>query len=128
MFDLPDDFLELFSDDQPHFLRVQALDLFDRGLTENDASLIVAFVERQLAEEPPPLDLLRDIADDLQLRVSDLRAHMLDPQTAPGRAALQRDIHLAAEIYSLLRDWLDAFDIAEAREGNLPAPSARWVQ
>jgi hypothetical protein len=59
-------------------LRAHALDLFDRCLAEGNAVQIIAFIERQLAVEPPQLQLLRDFADDLQQRLLSLRAYQFD--------------------------------------------------
>jgi hypothetical protein len=59
-------------------LRAHALDLFDRCLAEGNAAPIVAFIERQLAGDPPQLQLLRDFAEDLQQRLLSLRAYQFD--------------------------------------------------
>lgn len=54
-------------------LRLEALDLFDRSLAEHKAIPLEGFIERQLAQEPPPLDLLSQIAEDLHQRLMTLR-------------------------------------------------------
>ncbi len=68
----------LFEATEPSVLRSEALDLFDRCLTENDSALMIAFIERQIAQEPPPLQLLRAMDEDLQQRMHALRAHRFD--------------------------------------------------
>jgi hypothetical protein len=59
-------------------LRTLALDLFDRCLAEGNTAPIIAFVERQLASDPPHLQLLREFAEDLQLRLLSLRSYHYD--------------------------------------------------
>lgn len=59
-------------------LRTKAIDLLDRCLTEGDEQPMIAFVDEQIAREPPRLDLLRELADDLQLRLLSLKEHRFD--------------------------------------------------
>ena len=59
-------------------LRAQALDLFDRCLVEGNPAPIIAFVERQLTNDPPQLQLLRDFSEDIQNRLLSLRAYHYD--------------------------------------------------
>jgi hypothetical protein len=62
------DSLSLFAMAEFSELRAQALDLFDRCLAENNPAPIIAFIERQVSDNPPHLNLLRDFADGLQQR------------------------------------------------------------
>ncbi len=59
-------------------LRAQALDLFDRCLVEGNTAPIIAFVERQVTNDPPQLQLLRDFSEDVQQRLLSLRAYHYD--------------------------------------------------
>jgi hypothetical protein len=59
-------------------LRAQALDLFDRCLVEGNTAPIIAFVERQVTNDPPQLQLLRDFSADVQQRLLSLRAYHYD--------------------------------------------------
>jgi hypothetical protein len=59
-------------------LRTQAIDLFDRCLAEGNTIPIVTFIERQVVDEPPQLQLLHDIAEDLQQRLLSLRSYHYD--------------------------------------------------
>src|SRR5512140_3663574 len=59
-------------------LRAQALDLFDRCLVEGNTAPIIAFVERQVTNDPPQLQLLRDCSEDIQNRLLSLRAYHYD--------------------------------------------------
>lgn len=59
-------------------LRMQAIDLFDRCLTEGNPAPIIAFIERQVVGEPPQLQLLRDFGEDLQQRLLSLRTNQFD--------------------------------------------------
>jgi hypothetical protein len=72
------DAARLFAMAELNQLRTQALDLFDRCLAEGNTAPIVAFIERQLAGDPPQIPLLRDFADDLQQRLLSLRAYHYD--------------------------------------------------
>jgi hypothetical protein len=72
----------LFSD--LNALRIEAMTLFERSMRDGTPARLVAFVEAQIALDPPPVPLLHEIADDLHRRLQslrqlqfDLRAHML---------------------------------------------------
>lgn len=59
-------------------LRVEALDLYDRCLVENNPMQVIQFIERQLTHTPPRIQLLRHIADDVQHRLFSLREYHFD--------------------------------------------------
>ena len=59
-------------------LRQEAMRLFEACLTNADESALIAFLEVQIAHEPPRLTLLNDIADDLQQRLMSLREYHFD--------------------------------------------------
>ncbi len=54
-------------------LRLEALDLFDRCLTERKPEHLERFLERQIAQELPPLELLSQVAEDVHQRLLTLR-------------------------------------------------------
>ena len=68
----------LFSLAEHHYLRLEAMDLFERGLTEGCADYLMAFVEQQITHEPPRLELLQEIAEDLHQRLLALRESHFD--------------------------------------------------
>jgi hypothetical protein len=68
----------LFSLAESGHLRIEAMQLFEQCLTSGDTTIMVAFIERQLLNEPPRLQLLREIADDLQQRLLSLREYHFD--------------------------------------------------
>jgi hypothetical protein len=68
----------LFSLSDANHLRLEAMQLFEQCLTSGEESIFVSFVESQLVFEPPRLDLLREIADDLQQRLLSLREYHFD--------------------------------------------------
>ncbi len=70
--------LTLFAMAELNQLRVQALDLFDRCLTEGNPAPVVSFIERQVMGDPPHLQLLREFAEDLQQRLLSLRGNHFD--------------------------------------------------
>ena len=57
-------------------IRLEALDLLDRCLTQGDIRPIMAFIEQLLADEPPSLEVLRQLSDDLQQRLLQLRTNL----------------------------------------------------
>ena len=65
--------LGLFSLAAMNTLRLEAMDLLDRALTERKPALLECFVERQLSQENPPLDLLSQIAEDVHHKLIALR-------------------------------------------------------
>jgi hypothetical protein len=69
---------KLFSLVESGHLRIEAMQLFEQCLTNGDASAMMTFIERQLVYEPPRLQLLREIADDLQQRLLSLREYHFD--------------------------------------------------
>ena len=69
---------KLFSLAESSHLRIEAMQLFEQSLTNGDASIMVEFIERQLANDPPRIQLLREIADDLQQRLLSLREYHFD--------------------------------------------------
>ncbi len=69
---------ELLSLAELSHLRTEAMRLFEDCLTNNDDTALVAFIEHQIMQDPPPINLLRDIADDLQQRMLSLREHHFD--------------------------------------------------
>lgn len=68
----------LFSLASMNTLRLEAMDLFDLSLTEHKAPLFEGFIERQLSQDPPPLDLLSQIAEDIHQRLMSLRQSHFD--------------------------------------------------
>jgi hypothetical protein len=68
----------LFSLSDSNHLRLEAMELFEQCLTSGDESPFVAFIEAQLIIEPPRLELLHQIADDLQQRLLSLREYHFD--------------------------------------------------
>lgn len=63
---------------ESNHLRMEAMQLLEHCLTNGDDAPLVTFIERQLLHEPPRLDLLRDLANDLQQRLLSLREYHFD--------------------------------------------------
>ena len=59
-------------------LRQEAMQLFEESLLSGNEAALVAFIERQLAQDPPQLYLLRQIADELEMHLLALREHHFD--------------------------------------------------
>jgi hypothetical protein len=62
-----------FSFAELNYLRLEAMDLFERCLNEGQTLPLEAFVEQQISQEPPRLELLREVAEDLHQRLLALR-------------------------------------------------------
>ncbi|MAS33214.1 MAG: hypothetical protein CL610_04355 [Anaerolineaceae bacterium] len=61
-----------------NYMRLEAMDLFERCLTEGKPDSLIAFIERQIAQDPPRVELLREVADDLHQRLIGLHDYYLD--------------------------------------------------
>ena len=72
-----------FSFAELNYLRMEAMDRFERCLTEGRSHPLESFVEEQLAQDPPRLELLREVAEDLHQRLQGLRENHFDVR---GRA------------------------------------------
>lgn len=59
-------------------MRLEALDLFDRSLAESKPEYLERFLEQQVAQDPPPLELLSQIAEDVHQRLLVLRQRHFD--------------------------------------------------
>lgn len=68
----------LFSLAEQNYLRLEAMDLFERCLTEGCPDYLTAFIEQQLTQEPPRIELLQDVAQDLHQRLLGLREYHFD--------------------------------------------------
>lgn len=70
--------LDLLAAEPVDRLRQEAQKLYERCLTEGKTNPLSLFLERQLAQNPPPLMLLNNVADDLQQRLLALRQYYFD--------------------------------------------------
>jgi hypothetical protein len=61
-----------------NYMRLEAMDLFDHCLTEGKPDRLVEFIEQQISQDPPRIELLRDVADDFNQRVIGLHENYLD--------------------------------------------------
>jgi hypothetical protein len=61
-----------------NYLRMEAMDLFERCLTEGRAHFLETFVHDQISQDPPRLELLREVAEDLHQRLLTLRENHFD--------------------------------------------------
>jgi hypothetical protein len=59
-------------------LRIEAMSLFERSMRDGTPARMLAFVEEQIAQDPPPVQLLHEIADDLHRRLQSLRQLQFD--------------------------------------------------
>ena len=59
-------------------IRLEAMSLFEQCLSDGAAKAFEAFVEEQVYHEPPEIELLRDVAEDLHQRLLALREHHFD--------------------------------------------------
>lgn len=72
-----------------HTLRIEALDLFDRSLSEGKLDYLERFIEMQVAQEAPPLELLSQIAEDVHQRLLGLQQQHFD-----ARDGIRRTVEL----------------------------------
>lgn len=69
---------KLFTLAEMNHLRIEAMQLFEECLTKGELSAMIEFIERQILQEPPRLQLLREVANDLQHRLLSLREYHFD--------------------------------------------------
>ncbi|MBZ0274786.1 MAG: hypothetical protein K8I60_01505 [Anaerolineae bacterium] len=70
--------LELYSIFEMSYLRLEAMDVFEYCLTEGSPDRMKTFIDHQIMISPPRVELLREVADDLFLRLLALREHHHD--------------------------------------------------
>lgn len=70
--------LELFALVEYNSLRAEAMDLFERCLMEGTPQFLEHFVQQQLIADPPRLDLLLNVAEDVHQRLMTLRESLFD--------------------------------------------------
>lgn len=61
-----------------NYMRLEAMDLFERCLTEGKADFLETFIEQQISQEPPRLELLREVGEDLYQRLLALEEYHAD--------------------------------------------------
>jgi len=71
-------------------LRLEALDLFDRSLAESKAEYLERFLEQQVAKDPPPLELLSQISEDVHQRLLALHQRHFDARDQIRRTFLHQ--------------------------------------
>lgn len=69
-------------------LRLEALDLFDRSLSEGNPEFLERFVQRQVAQEFAPLELLSQVAEDVHQRLLKLRQRHFESRDDMRRTLL----------------------------------------
>lgn len=74
-------------------LRLEAMELFDRCLAHGSPDCLIAFIEAQITQDPPRLDVLRDLAEDLHQRLLGLRGDCFDVRERVLRT-LRDDFHV----------------------------------
>ena len=124
------DSFEMFFMAEQDYLRVEAMDLFERCLTEGNPLHLMNFIQEHIAQDPPHLTLLQDIADDLQQRLIALRKYHLDiherdsasqsDNVNPGSSwrmttQLRDDVIMTEQLVDTLADWIDALTTVEVR-------------
>jgi hypothetical protein len=58
--------------------REMAMELFDRCVGEGNPSLVIAYLERQILQDPLPTDLLLALIQDIQTRLHSYRSHRFE--------------------------------------------------
>jgi len=76
-----------------NYLRLEAMDIFERCLTEGKPDYLEAFVHKQLVQQPPRLELLQEVAEELHQRLIGLREHHFDVR--------ERVVHTLSERFNL---------------------------
>jgi hypothetical protein len=100
-------------------LRLEAMQAFERCIHETNIEIMEAFLESQLVLDPPPVELLRGIADDVRGRLYQLK-------TSSDLSAAEQEIalRLVEQIYHYLNDWIGGLNALMARR----ATAVRWLE
>lgn len=59
-------------------LRMEAMMILERCLTDQNSASFERFIEAQIAQEMPPVPLMREIAEDLHQRLQSCRQYLFD--------------------------------------------------
>lgn len=99
------------------YLRLEAMDLFERCLTEGIPDYLMVFIEQQIVCTPPRLDLLNDMAEDLRGRLVSLREvrDQILKNSQGMTKQLREDVAMTERLFDYLVDWTDALTVSEAR-------------
>lgn len=95
-------------------LRMEAMAIYERCLTDSGLSLFERFLERQLITTPPPVALLNEISDDLFQRLQSLRQAQFEVRESLLITSQQR-FHVELADVLPLRDLDHLPDIAPER-------------
>lgn len=83
-----------------NYLRLEAMELFERCLTEGRPNALETFIEQQISREPPLLELLREIAEDLHQRLISLRENRSELQAKVTRTLID-DFNLEISAFAM---------------------------
>lgn len=84
------DAYELFAMAAFNTLRLEALELFDRSLAKKQPAILEAFIERQMSQNVPPVDLLAQVSEDVHQRLQRLRQRNFELRETILRGAHNR--------------------------------------
>jgi hypothetical protein len=68
-----------------NYLRLEAMDLFEYCLTEGQPDRLLVFIEEQISRDPPFIELLHEISEDLHQRLLGLREYHFDVLDRVGK-------------------------------------------
>lgn len=66
------------------FLHMLAMELFERCLEDGDDGLMIAFIERQVSDDPPPFELLNGLQRAILTRIREMRSERFKLRTRLG--------------------------------------------
>lgn len=100
-------------------LRLEAMQALERCINETDIEIMESFLEAQLILDPPPVELLRGIADDVRGRLYHLKTN-----SAGEQECTEEILRLVEQIYKYLNDWIGGLNALMARR----ATAVRWLE
>jgi hypothetical protein len=103
-------------------LRLEAMQALERCIAETEVQIMESFLEAQLILEPPPIELLREIAEDVQGRLYYLKNKSDLSDLEPERA--DAVMQMVEHIYVYITDWLHGLNALAARR----AMGMRWSE
>lgn len=100
-------------------LRLEAMQVLDHCINETDIEIMESFLEAQLVLDPPPVELLRGIADDVRGRLYHLKVNV-----EIEHECTEEVLYMVEQIYKYLNDWIGGLNALMARR----ATAVRWLE
>jgi len=103
-----------------NYLRLEAMDLFERCLAEGRTDSLENFIEQQISRDPPRLELLREMAEDVNQRLLGLREYRYD--------ILERAWRMINEEFDMLVEYIGQPEAIESLDFGMIERDSRLAE